>query len=78
MNTTAIEALLKEAIPHDLIEVKTHDQIHFEALIVSDLFEGASRIERQRRVYSVLGPLLQSGQIHALALKTLTPTEWKN
>lgn len=78
MNPTEIEALLKAHLPqHQHIEVKTRDQVHFEALLVSDAFSGLSRIARQRKVYEVLGPYLQSGQIHALALKTLTPEEWQ-
>ncbi len=47
---------------------------HFFVEIVSDAFEGKSRVERQRMVYECLGDLLQK-KIHALALKTDTPGE---
>jgi len=49
---------------------------HFRALVVSARFEGKSRVERQRMVYAALGDLM-SGPIHALAMRTLTPEEWR-
>eukprot|EP00274_Cyanoptyche_gloeocystis_P007591 CAMPEP_0196661202 /NCGR_PEP_ID=MMETSP1086-20130531/43217_1 /TAXON_ID=77921 /ORGANISM="Cyanoptyche gloeocystis , Strain SAG4.97" /LENGTH=84 /DNA_ID=CAMNT_0041995991 /DNA_START=63 /DNA_END=317 /DNA_ORIENTATION=+ len=48
----------------------------FEALIVSPLFEGKRLLERQRLVYSALEDEMKS--IHALTMKTKTPTEWQN
>lgn len=51
------------------------DGQHFFATIVSDEFEGKSRIGRHQRVYQALGDRMRE-QIHALSMKTLTPTEW--
>lgn len=51
------------------------DGQHFFATIVSDEFEGKSRIARHQRVYQALGDRMRE-QIHALSMKTLTPTEW--
>jgi BolA protein len=48
---------------------------HFRATVVSDRFEGLSRVARQRLVYGVLAAEMKS-EIHALALRTLTPAEW--
>ena len=47
---------------------------HFEVRLVSAVFSGLSRVERQRQVYGVLAEEL-SGPVHALALRTLTPEE---
>jgi BolA family transcriptional regulator, general stress-responsive regulator len=49
-------------------------QSHFRVEIVSAAFDGQSRIARQRRVYEILAAELQA-DVHALALKTLTPAE---
>ena len=38
--------------------------------------ETKGRVERQRMVYAALGDLM-SGAIHALAMQTLTPEEWR-
>ena len=53
------------------------DGAHFEALIVSSVFEGLSRIQRQQAVYKALGGRMESGEIHALSMRTLTPEEWR-
>ena len=49
---------------------------HFKVLIVAEHFRGLSRLERHRAVYDALGKAMQS-EIHALALRALTPEEWK-
>ena len=50
-------------------------QTHFSVRVVSESFVGASRVERQRRVYAALAELMKPNGIHALALPTLTPAE---
>ncbi len=50
------------------------DGRHFFATIVSAEFDGLSRVRRHQRVYAALGERMKE-QIHALSMKTLTPTE---
>ena len=52
------------------------DGEHFEALIVSPLFRGKSRVQRHQLVYGVLGERMRE-EIHALSMKTLTPEEFE-
>ena len=47
---------------------------HFTVEITSPTFTGKSRLERQRLVYAVLAAELKD-QVHALALRTLSPDE---
>jgi BolA family transcriptional regulator, general stress-responsive regulator len=49
-------------------------ETHFNVRIVSQSFEGISRVERQRRVYAALADEMK-GRVHALSLTTLTPAE---
>jgi BolA protein len=49
-------------------------ETHFSVRIVADMFEGLSRVERQRRVYAALADELKS-HIHALSVSALTPAE---
>jgi BolA protein len=49
-------------------------ETHFDVRIVSAQFEGLSRVERQRRIYSALDAEFRAG-MHALSLKALTPAE---
>jgi acid stress-induced BolA-like protein IbaG/YrbA len=51
------------------------DGHHFEAVIVSAAFEGKRPIARHQMVYAVLGDRMKA-EIHALSMKTLTPSEW--
>jgi BolA protein len=47
---------------------------HFALRIVSSAFEGLPPLARHRRVYDALGTMMQT-DIHALSLKTSTPSE---
>ena len=50
------------------------DGHHFEALIVSDAFDGLNQIKRHQMVYQALGDKMKS-EIHALSMQTRTPAE---
>lgn len=49
-------------------------ETHFHVRLVSQAFDGVSRVERQRRVYTTLAAEL-AGPVHALSLAALTPAE---
>jgi BolA family transcriptional regulator, general stress-responsive regulator len=49
---------------------------HFRVLVVAEAFRGQDPVTRQRAVYAALGDAMRS-EIHALALRTLTPEEWE-
>jgi len=47
---------------------------HFNVVIESAVFEGVSRVQRQRLVYAALAEEL-AGPVHALSVKALAPGE---
>jgi BolA protein len=49
---------------------------HFRVVAVSDLFEGLPRLERHRRVHTILAEELRD-QVHALSVQAFTPAEWR-
>ena len=53
------------------------DGAHFEAVIVSAVFQGKSRVQRHQTVYKALGHRMRE-EIHALSMQTLTPDEWRS
>ncbi len=53
----------------------SHDQTHFNIIIVSDTFKGISLIARHRLIYSALQQEIQF-HIHALAIKAFTKDEY--
>jgi stress-induced morphogen len=65
---------IESALPGAQAEVEdlTGGGDHFRAEIVSERFEGLSRIEQHQLVYSVFGDEV-GGPIHALSIKTSTP-----
>lgn len=68
-----IRRYIADGLACEALEV-TGDGHHFEALIVSALFEGKSRIARHQLVYAALGDRMRQ-EIHALSMRTLTPAE---
>jgi stress-induced morphogen len=65
---------IEQALPGSTAAVEdlTGGGDHFRAEVVSDRFDGLSRIEQHQLVYSVFGDEI-GGPIHALSLKTSTP-----
>ncbi len=55
-------------------EALRHGGGHFSVTVVSESFNGQSRIRRHQAVYALLADLIP-GRIHALQLTTLTPEE---
>jgi acid stress-induced BolA-like protein IbaG/YrbA len=76
MNPREIEKLIHKGLPESRVEVRTDGQGHYEALIVSSAFDGERSVSRHQLVYQTLDGLVGT-DIHALALKTLTPEEWE-
>lgn len=81
-----IERRLRERFKPDELLIKDQSHLHaghagaadgrghFDVRIVSQKFDGMSRIERHRSVYQALGDLLES-DIHALRINALTPDD---
>lgn len=55
--------------------VPAGSESHFRVVLVSEAFAGRPLVQRHRAVNAALREELD-GQIHALALHTLTPEEW--
>ncbi len=70
-----VERFIASGLQCEHVQVEG-DGRHFFATVVSIEFEGTSRIARHQRVYHALGDRMRE-QIHALSMKTLTPSEWK-
>ena len=69
-----LQERIQTALPGSSVNVDdlTGGGDHFRAEIVSDRFEGLSRIQRHKLVYDVFGGEI-GGAIHALSIKTSTP-----
>jgi acid stress-induced BolA-like protein IbaG/YrbA len=47
-------------------------------VLVSEAFNGLNRVKRQQLVYKLLDEKISSGEIHAVSMRCLTPTERHN
>ena len=74
VNADTIKTLIEQGLPGARAQVQGEDGVHFEAVVVSEAFAGKLPLARHRLVYATLGERM-GGEIHALALKTLTPEE---
>ncbi|MCB0046898.1 MAG: BolA/IbaG family iron-sulfur metabolism protein [Caldilineaceae bacterium] len=73
-----IAELIRTAIPDARVAVNNpmQDGHHFEALVVSESFEGKSLVRQHQAVLNALKEQLASNVVHALAVKTFTPAKW--
>jgi stress-induced morphogen len=76
MPLETLRAHLEEAFPDAEIVIQdlAGDGDHYRARIVSAAFAGQSRVRRHQSVYAALKGKM-GGELHALALETLTPEE---
>ena len=78
MTPEDISARIRTALPDAEIRVvdTTGGGDHFSATVVSSAFADKGLIDRHRLVYAALGEAMR-GPIHALALTTETPEEYR-
>jgi len=74
LNASLIRQLIEQGLPGAKVSVHGPDGVHFEAHVVSSAFAGKRPLARHKLVYATLGDKM-GGEIHALALTTLTPEE---
>ena len=76
MQAEQIKQMIEAGLPGSQVEVRGDDGQHFDAIVVSPAFVGKGMLEQHRMVNAIVSDRLQSGEIHALALKTYTPDSW--
>ena len=74
--TAAFKPQHLEVINESHLHGTPTDDSHFKLIIVSEEFSGQRLLQRHRRVNKVVAALL-AGPIHALALHTYSPDDWR-
>lgn len=74
MSTAEIERTILAAIPDAEITIQdlAGDGDHYACTVVSEAFQGLSRVRQHKLVYDAFGSRMGT-ELHAMALKTLTP-----
>ena len=65
--------VINESFMHS---VPPDSETHFKVVLVSEAFDGVRKVARHQQVYALLADEL-AGPVHALALHTYTPEEWR-
>ncbi len=76
LSASQLEQYITAGLACDYIKVLGDDGTHFEAVIVSPAFEGKRMVQQHQLVYAALGDRMRA-EIHALSMKTYTPTQWQ-
>jgi len=88
LKSQALDRILREAFSPQFLAVEDDSAKHaghagaraggghFQVTLVAAAFEGKSLVEQHRLVYAALQPQM-GGEIHALALQTFSPSQWK-
>ena len=79
MKPIELKLKLETLAPDTRAEVTdlTGTQDHYQAVIVSPAFAGKMMIEQHRMVFGLVQAEVDSGEVHALTLKTYTPEQWR-
>lgn len=77
MQPDEIKQKIEAGIPGSDVSVKIDDGGHYWVTVVSESFEGQSPLNKERSVHAALGDAVTSGAIHAIHIKSYTPSEWK-
>lgn len=73
-----IESKIKEKIKASHLEVvDLRGGDHIQVIVVSPDFENKSLVEQHKIIYDILSGEMKSNEIHALTLKTYSPTQWQ-
>lgn len=75
LTTEQIKAWIRAGLDCTHLAVEG-DGRHFEALIVSPVFNELNRVQRQQRVNAVLREHFETELLHALSMRCLTPEEF--
>jgi acid stress-induced BolA-like protein IbaG/YrbA len=67
-----LKARILEALPgaYVLVRDTTGGGDHFEAFVATPAFAGKGMVQQHQAVYAPLRPWLQTGELHALQLRT--------
>ncbi|MFI3256292.1 MAG: BolA/IbaG family iron-sulfur metabolism protein [Psittacicella sp.] len=71
-----IKEILLKVFPEAIIEVTSNGSNH-EVILVSDKLEGVSRVQRYKDICAPLSSFFETGEIHAISIKSYTQKEWE-
>lgn len=74
MMKDAIRAAVAAGIPGASVEAEV-DGNRALITVVSEVFEGMTRVRKQQAVYACIQHLIADGSLHAVTIRAVTPAE---
>lgn len=80
MSPQDLKSRLETLAPETQVEVVdlTGTRDHYQAVLISAAFAGKMMIEQHRMVLALVQAEIDSGEVHALTLKTYTPNQYSD
>ncbi|GAB4224084.1 MAG: BolA/IbaG family iron-sulfur metabolism protein [Francisella sp.] len=79
MTKQELKEILESSLKNCKADVQSDDNVHFSVTIIADDFNDiASKVKRQKLVYSKINKYILSGELHAIAMKTIATNEVNN
>jgi len=75
MNQQIVD-IIKGNIDGAQVHVISPDGVHYQAIVISDTFEGVPLVKQHQQVMNALREEFDSERVHALQLKTFTHQRW--
>lgn len=77
MQPENIKQIIETQLPGSTAIVSSPDNVHYSAMVISELFINKSKLQQQQLVNQAIQKYITDGSIHALSLKTFTPEAWE-
>lgn len=79
MTPVQLKERIEKLSPETQVEVNdlTGTMDHYQAIVVSPVFSNKMMIEQHRMVFKLVQAEVDSGELHALTLKTYTPEQYE-
>lgn len=75
MEASQVRALVEAGLDDCRVDVEGGGG-RFEVVAVGEVFDGLTPVKRQKLVYATLSEVIASGEVHAVTIRTFTPTQW--
>jgi len=76
MDAASVKVLLQDHMPDCEFHVQGEGS-RYDITAVGEVFDGLRPVKKQQLVYAALTANIADGSIHAVNIRTFTPTEWQ-
>ncbi len=77
MDAATVRALVQTELQGCQVEVQG-EGANYDITVIGDVFEGLRPVKKQQLVYAALGEQIADGSIHAVNIRTFTPSQWQS